>query len=436
MNRHIVRLVPAARRPGPGTRRCVVALYTVVLAAMALIIAASCSRPAHVVWQRRYDSGREDFGSSVVADSNDVIVGTTSRNTSAGPLRTDWEILRYDRNGDLKWQRTYRRGKRDSLSAIAVGTDHDIVAVGCTGSNAAGDSARLLLAKFSAQGDLKWDREHNFGRATRGTALTIDSIGRITVCGSVVAEGSSATSDILLARFDSLGNRLDHETLDFGADESGQDVIQILSRRVPFGPVFVVGERTPLPGRTDSLSTRDILVICLDPDRNVLWRQIYNSGGDDLQARVAVTRSQDVFVVVTARNDKGVSTHLLEYGYRWGTLLRDTRYPGAPNASCLALTAERGGAILGVGAAGPDGQQRGLGWRYLRGKFSTFLPGNDTLHGANARADDITLDADGNVVTTGVSDPGTHAGILITKLALPRYTPPPNLPWGTGGGPN
>jgi hypothetical protein len=98
----------------------------------AFCLVMSCSRPAHLVWQQRYNSGLGDFASSVATDGRDIIVGATCRDSSAAPNRTDWEILRYDRNGKLLWRRTYARCKCDSLVALAVRSDHDIVAVGST----------------------------------------------------------------------------------------------------------------------------------------------------------------------------------------------------------------------------------------------------------------------------------------------------------------
>jgi hypothetical protein len=401
-------------------------IHAAAPAALALLVCVGCSRQARVVWQRRFDSVPANFGSSVATDGRDIIVGTTCRDTTAGVPGTAWQFLRYDRNGNLQWHRACVRGEHDSLASVAVAADHDIVGVGCTGLNAATDPVRLSLARFSAQGDVKWQKEYQFASITRGAAVRLDTIGRIWVCGSVTP-ADSGTSDILVARFDSLGNLLDSTTVDFGADETGQDLLLLPSRFGTMG-IFATGLRTSLPGKPDTLKTSDVVVVRLDPDLHEIWRWVYNQGGDDLYGRLS-WQNYVVCMAVTSREQSGVATHLVERssGDYYLPDHQDTRYPGAPNASCAGLVRDRGGALLGVGAYGPDGQQRCLGWRYLHGKFTDFLSGSRYASGANDRAEALSFDADGNVIVTGESDSGANAGILIIKLALPRHRPPPDL---------
>jgi hypothetical protein len=158
----------------------------------------------------------------------------------------------------------------------------------------------------------------------------------------------------------------------------------------------------------------------LDPSGRVLWRRVYNSGEEDVHACVVADRTGHIFVGVTSVNDTATHTHLLEYSPAGG-LLGDRALAGASNASCLALAIDSADAILGVGAAGPDGAQHYLGWRYFRGKFSVFLTGQDYSHGLNDLANDVAIDSTGNVVITGVSNPGADADVVTVKLALPQH---------------
>lgn len=404
-----------------------------VLVVLVLVLGQGCSRKAHVVWQQRYDSGRGDFGSSVAADGRDIVVGGICRDTSAGPSGTTWELLRYDKDGKLLWHRTYDRGRRDSLAAIAVASNHDIVGVGCSASNAA-DTVRLLLARFSAQGEKKWEKEFAFGPATRGSALCLDSAGRIAVCGSVSSGDSLAGSDILFVRFDSLGSLLDRETLDFGSNEFGQSLVQD-----PVGTsAIVAGRRVPRPGELDSVAARDIVSAGLSPDSGLRWRRRYGSGNTDLRVCLAwpanrlengLYAAPSLFLVVTTQDTSGTSSHLVEYSrnYYGTAVLHDLRYPTAPNAVCMAVVTGRDGGILGVGSEDVEGKRQCLLWRYFRGQFATFLPGSGYLPGTDEQANAVALDADGNAVVTGVSGSAGKTGVLTVKVALPHYKPLPNI---------
>lgn len=405
----------------------ITALLSAVLSTMALLTGLSCSRQAHVLWQRRFAVGSADFGSSVATDGRDMIVGTTHRDTLTVRQHTGWQFLRYDRKGSLLWQHTYDRGGFDVLADVTVSADHDIVGVGWTNMPLGSYPSRLLLARFSAQGDVKWQREYQFARSTRGVAVRLDTIGRTWVSGSVTG-ASDGNSHMFVARFDSLGNVLDSVAFDFGGNETGENLLLVPSRfHTPSG-IFVAGKRAPQPGKPDTLTTRDVVVVSLDQNLQEKWRWVYNSGGDDELAGLAW---QDcVCLAVTSRGDSGVVTHLVEHSAEgcYPSIEQDTRYSGVPKASCAALVRDRSGALLGVGAYGPDGQRRCLGWRYFRGKFTDFLSGGMYASGANDRASDLALDADGNVIVTGVSAKSEKdVGILTMKLALPRYKPPPGI---------
>jgi len=411
----------------------ITALLAAVPSTMALLTGPGCSQHTRVVWQQQYTSDLSDAAVSVATDSNDIIIGANCKDAAAELYDSAWELLRYDANGKLLWQKRYERGPCDDMAAVAIAADHDIVAVGWTVPRAHGYPSRLLLSRFSPQGVPRWQKEYAFATNTMGKAVTVDSSGRITVCGSVTSDTFfNPKSDLLIARFDAEGNVLDHETLDFGADEYGVDLFRLQGRRNTV--TTVAGLRIPLPASTDSLRDRDIVLAGLSPEGTVLWREYCASGGYTAGGRKSVVHVAGNSAVVSSYTFGGYEVHLLEYGSRWGDveLLSDTRYPGDLNAMCLGLTADRGGHILGVGSAGPEGHQYISGWRYFRGKFFKFLPWHGYTTGPDDRATGIALDASGNAIVVGTSDSGLNSSIILLKVALPKYKPPPNLYLGHG----
>ena len=347
----------------------ITALLTAVLSTMALLTGLSCSQQANVLWQQQYSSGLSDAAVSVATDSNDIIIGANCRDTAAELYDSAWELLRYDANGKLLWQKRYERGPCDDIAAVAIAADHDIVAVGWTVPRAHGYPSKLLLSRLSPEGVPRWQKEYAFAANTMGTALTVDSSGRITVCGSVTSDTFfNPRCDVLIARFDAEGNAIDHETLDFGADEYGVDLFCLRER--PNTVTTVAGLRVRLPASTDSLSDRDIVFAGLGPEGTVLWREYYASGGYTASGRNTAVHVAGNSAVVSSYTFGGYEVRLLEYGSRWGDfeLLRETRYPADSNAICLGLTADQGGHVLGVGSAGPRGHQHFLGWRAFPGQ--------------------------------------------------------------------
>jgi hypothetical protein len=383
-------------------------LTSLILVAL-LATLPGCNRPSNVIWQRRYDSGKEDFGRAVAADGTDIIVGGSWRDTTGAQVVIDWQVLKYDSKGSLLWRRIYDSGRPDWLSDVTVDRQHNIVGVGWVASED-NDSTRLLLVKFTPQGDVTWDRQYAFGLATQGLALTIDPSDNILVTGSNFAGTDSADDDLLIASFRTDGSLVRWDTLNFGADESGQDITCDAQ-----GNLIVLGGQVPLEDSTDSVSTADLLLVKLTPEHKTIWRRIYDSGYDDLNGSLALDSVGNIYASVSLVGNDGGVVRLLEYNPA-GDLLMDRQYPGRYNASCMDIVIDRSGAVLGCGAAGPDDAQSYLGFRYANNWFSDFIAPQDYHRGVNDLANALVLDSANNIVMTGASDPGLDPDILTLKL--------------------
>lgn len=381
-----------------------------VLAGLLLGVIA-CLPRSNIVWQRRYDSGQEDFARALAVDGSDVVVGGYWRDTTDEVVTIDWQILRYDAAGNLLWRRSYDSGDQDWLNDLAIDARHNILAVGFATSDSS-DTIRLLLAKFSAQGELLWDQYYTHGLVCQGQVLGITPTNEILVGGATFTGDSNANMDIWLASFDSTGSLVWQETLDFGADE----VVQDLSRDGA-GNILLVGNQLPDPQSTDSIVTADLLLVKLNHQGRVIWRRVYDSGEDELYGCVQVDDSGKSYVAVTSRDDDQMGMRLLRYDSA-GTIIWDRSYVVHPNTVCNALLRATGG-VIGVGGAGPDETQRYLVFRFGRNWFSNLLNPRAYNHGTNDLAYDIARDPQGNLIVTGVSDPNSDPDILTIKLRSP-----------------
>jgi hypothetical protein len=376
-----------------------------------IFLVLSCQPAGNVIWERRYDSGEEDFGRAVATDGNDVVVGGTWRDTTGSAVTVGWRLLKYDADGSLVWDKTMHRGAATWLSDLVVTPAHEIIAVGSTSPDNS-DTVKLLLAKYSSDGYLLWDREYAFGLASQGMAMCLDRGEGVAVCGWSFTPSGNTDDDVLLARFDVNGRLTHSETLDFGARETGQDIT-----RDRAGNFVLVGGQMP-KDEADSVATADLLIVKLDSLGRPLWRRIYDSGEDDLYGSVAADSLGRVHAAVTFADDAGTSIHLLEYSAQ-GELRSDRPFDRGANAACTAILLDKSGALLGTGAEGPDAEQSYLGFRYTHNWLTRFLTDGAYVSGDNDVAYDIAQDQSGNVVITGVSDPGVDPDILTIKLRHP-----------------
>lgn len=401
---------------------------TVLIAGLAALLILGCSRPTSVIWQRRYDSGQEDFGRAVACDGDDVIIGGTWRDTTSAAVVVDWELLRYDARGKLVWRRVYDSGEMDWLSDMMIDRKHNIIALGACAS-AATDSVKLLLVKFDRRGEVVWDRQFAFGLATQGVALAlgpelpnlpVDSSpaglarpagtdNRILLCGSLFAGGDSADDDILSVCLDAAGNLVGWDTMNFGDDEAGQDMVCDRA-----GNTVVLANRVPVLAGNFA-ATADLIFVKRTPEGKVLWRRSYDSGDDDLYGVMNVDAAGGITAVVTSASETETKVRLLEYDADGG-ILRDKPYNGQPNPACMAAVQDAAGAVIGVGGAGADTVQRFFAFRCTEKWSADVLTFRDYSSGANDVAFGVALDQAQNIVIVGSSDPGVDADILILKL--------------------
>jgi|SRR5215813_7133172 len=122
-----------------------------------------------VRWQRTWEAPNlfVDDTASDVAVGADGSVYVTGRTLG---VRGDALLLKFDAAGALVWQRTWGRGANDSENAEAVATalDGSVYVAGGTTNLDTGASS-LAVLKFSADGNLVWQRIWNAGASSGGS---------------------------------------------------------------------------------------------------------------------------------------------------------------------------------------------------------------------------------------------------------------------------
>ena len=109
------------------------------------------------------------------------------------------------------WSNTYNSGMRDIIVESAPDNQGNIYAAGYRSvSGSMEDStARILLLKYSGEGQLLWAKTFNsrLGRRTVATGLTVDATGNPIVCG-YADTNSFNFKRALLVKYDSVGDTL------------------------------------------------------------------------------------------------------------------------------------------------------------------------------------------------------------------------------------
>ena len=118
-------------------------------------------------------------GTAVDSLGNIIAVGTTGNDTAGN---VDCAIFKYDPSGILLWQKLLGGSSSDQAHAVAVDSDNNIIVVGLTESDGAGNND-CLIAKYNPSGVLQWAR--TLGRSTNEVAwaVAINSNNYIIITG-------------------------------------------------------------------------------------------------------------------------------------------------------------------------------------------------------------------------------------------------------------
>lgn len=397
------------------------ALFPIIVAS-----AAAGASAQSVLWWRSFDSvyGLDDFSESVAVDSaNNVYVAGESN----GLHNYDILLIKYSPSGSRLWTRRLD-GPGHGLDAsvkVSVGSSDNIVLAGyVTKPNGTTD---IELLKYDPSGQRLWEQRYN-GPANSFDypwAMSTDSSGNIYIAGDSVGVGTNY--DYLTLKYSATGV-LQWARRYNGSGGAGIDVATALTLD-PNLNVLVTGvSYNPNTAAQDYVTTK------YAPDGSLLWRKTYagdSSQEDNHPVAIASDANGNAVVFGTLEDTGGVSTEdwiLLKYGAA-GTLSWQRRYDDPLHGRDLAIDAAvdaSGNIYLTGGSLGTNNDADYLTVKYSPTGSRLWVRRFNGAANLNDLPEDLTLDANGNVVITGYSH-GTNGFDDILSV---KYSPTGQLLWG------
>jgi len=204
-------------------------------------------------WDRTLGGSVSDIGRGVAIDSSDNII-VFGQTESDGAGARDFLIAKYNSSGTLQWDRTLGGSSSEFGFAVAIDSSDNIIVIGYTESEGAG-SADFLIAKYNSSGTLQWDRTLGGSSADYGSGVAIDSSDNIIVMGETFSDGAG-DRDVLIAKYNSSGTLQWDRTLGGSSQERGRAVVIDSS-----DAIIVVGLT-----ESDGSGGGDFLIARLPPD--------------------------------------------------------------------------------------------------------------------------------------------------------------------------
>lgn len=252
-----------------------------------------------LIWQRDYDASSTNIGKAVSVDSNDnIYVGGIVGKTIAGVElpSTDYILIKYDKNGNEMWSKTYNKHFADFLMDSGIDEDGNII---LTGMTLAFDvtSQQLTNVDFwtvkanSINGNMITQNEYDKEKLDAAFGVSVKG-SDIVVAGSIEENNISKYAVI---KYDKNLNMKWIKT--YGENATASDAV-ILSN----GNIAVVGNKN-----------EDIWVLMLDSNGNELWNKAYGTSKKDDGLGIAADSNGNIIAAGYVTQNGMRKWHMIKY---------------------------------------------------------------------------------------------------------------------------
>eukprot|EP00928_Gymnodinium_smaydae_P042857 TRINITY_DN28830_c0_g1_i2.p1 TRINITY_DN28830_c0_g1~~TRINITY_DN28830_c0_g1_i2.p1 ORF type:complete len:564 (-),score=101.28 TRINITY_DN28830_c0_g1_i2:74-1720(-) len=288
------------------------------------------------LWTRRLQTGAGAGATAVTsADDGSAFVSgslTSSDAAASDETRVDAFLVKYTRNGDLAWARSF--GGRVNTSACCVAAvGSNVYIAGRMAAQDVGMWPSSFLAKYSEDGKREWARQTGLGAHETITSISTSLDGAVYVTGSSIVNVSSGEKQAFLAKYAADGERLWARFLRM----RGRVAIHALSTGVDDGSA---GFAVAAVGSIEHGGSVDALISAFSSQGNLEWaRSLNTSSGMEDTAVGAATSASGSLVVATSSGGAaaGARAFLTRYSstgdYAWTLRINATAASSASGGS-------------------------------------------------------------------------------------------------------
>lgn len=208
-------------------------------------------------WQRSFGGDNSEEGWAVIEDIDGGYLLLGSGVDPSGDSDQDVFLVKLDIDGTLVWSTYLDNGGQQQPKSIARLADGNYLIVGSIDSANGFNDVELI--KISAQGTLIWNRTYGGDVSEVANDVVALEDGGFTIVGENDA-GMDIESDILVVRFDALGNARWQKTIGTQRSDVGNGIIQL-------GDGFaIVGD-----SKNEIGFDNDIVLYRLDAQGETIW---------------------------------------------------------------------------------------------------------------------------------------------------------------------
>lgn len=250
-----------------------------------------CGKEPAPVWEVKTGTGSNDTGTAIAVDS--------AGNVYAGGkiLSSNWAdtiLTKYDSSGIRKWTVQYDgtanvNSPDYEINGIALDTSTNIYTIGSTYNSGWG----IQLLKYNSNGVLQWNREFGTVNTDYGRGIAIDSADNIYLTGMIdgVYVYPQVIGDIFLKKYSTGGTEV--WTRQFGTASSDEGLSVAVDTT---GAIYVTGYTKGALVAGQYKGGRDVFIAKYDAAGNQTWIKQFGTPADEEGLGIAVDTSFNIYV--------------------------------------------------------------------------------------------------------------------------------------------
>jgi hypothetical protein len=389
----------------------------------------SLNAQANLEWTATYMgplAGGNAYLLQIDGDSNIYVSGQIIASGS----RNDVATIKYNSKGDSLWTRLYSGWPTGTTTAegLAVDKDGNVYISGSVVTGAVGGGANIncVTVKYSREGELLWEKQHDESPDDRSVGVGIDDSGYVYIAGVRNQTGGSGWG-IIAVKYDPLTG----DTIWTASYDHSSTSIDIANAMTVDGAgnVYVCGY-----SNSDSIRS---LVLKFNSNGQLEWASLYKTPGisGSLAGNAVKVHEGNVYITGQCYNGPATFVDFLTIKYfSNGDTAWVRKYSNSTSSDIAQdLVIDNSGNVCVTGASRITGQGGSNNWDYLTVKYDNsgnFLwqstyngPAGPTQDEARA----IALDRDNNVYVTG----GSSVSPLFynAEFATVKYDVDGNQEW-------
>ncbi|HSA05905.1 MAG TPA: hypothetical protein P5556_01855 [Candidatus Gastranaerophilales bacterium] len=380
----------------------------------------------NVIWYKQFGGAQNERGYSIaISNVTGHVYITGSESSDIDGGNEDIFVMELDSAGNMVWKKQYGGADRDVGHSIAF-SDNSLYVTGYEMSDSYGGISDIVVMKLDISGNVMWKKQYGGGNTDRGQSITV-SEGYLYVTGYEMSDFDGGKSDIVVMKLDTNGNVVWKNQYGGLEDDKGYSI------KVAEGFIYVTGEEESDPeagANFDGLGEKDLFVMKLSKTNGaVIWKQQHGGSADEAGHALVVSEGY-IHIVGEERSDAdGGATDVLLLSLQASqpTTLGDNRDIDDWTLEGTTITTE---AINGWSVNGYEL----AGWT---------VSANPITDGANGWTVDAAIGggwtAVGNNITDGAgwslegvtigTEPGANAEEIDWSPISSTSTPPPAIPF-------